>query len=81
MELRAASLCARDAVGLSVTGDGLFVEGVAVRLVERCAGGDECVDHRLVRCGAGAKFDAGWIDTLFFDEVLTCVEGSLGGGV
>ena len=62
-------------------GDGLFVEGVGVRAVEGCACRNQRVVHDLTCVWADAQFDTGGINTLFLNQVLTRVEGTLCCGV
>ena len=68
------------AVGLTVTDNGLVVEGLGAEVVEGCAGGDEGVGDGLAGGVADAELDAGWVDSLFLREVLASVEGTFGGG-
>ena len=61
--------------------DGFFVEFVGVLIVEGCACGNQRVGHDHPGGWADAEFDAGGINTLFLNQVLTGVEGALCGGL
>jgi hypothetical protein len=64
-----------------VANDGLLVEGVGIRVIEGCACRNQDVGHGLIGKCACAELNAGWIDTLFLDQVLTSVECALGRGL